>query len=287
MPPLYSAPVIADPAANGFRLSLSSGVPVPPADVVAATTIFLTPYTSSTISLFDGSRWVPRDSPQVSFAIGTITPQVYDIFAVWNGSAVVLEIVIWTSLTARATALATQNGVLVKTGDPLRRYVGSFYMTSTTTSEDSKLRRLLYNHYNQVVRFLSIIESTASWVYATAAYRQTRATGTNRFEYVTGDPNQSTFLRATAQSIFNASTGTVSACAGVGIDSTTANSGAIIGGDNTALPACKSTTEYKGYPALGYHAINWLENGNTNVTFFGTNALATIYQSGMTGEVTM
>jgi hypothetical protein len=57
--------------------------------------------------------------------------------------------VAWTNDTTRATDLALQDGVLVKSGDATRRYMGTFYTTSTTQTESSYAKRLVWNMYNR------------------------------------------------------------------------------------------------------------------------------------------
>jgi hypothetical protein len=281
--PLYSSPPI-DPTTFGHRLTGLTGIAVPAGDISAITSIYLTPCTSTLMGLYDGSRWVLRETAQITIALGTLTATLpYDVYVVWNGTAVAVELLAWTSDVARATNLTTQNGVLVKTGDATRRYIGTIRTTTTTTTEDSKTKRFIWNQYNQVRRQLYIAETTASWAYTTATMRQTRATATNKFEYVTGDP--ATLLRAMAYSIYSSSS-IVAACSGIGIDQIISNVAILTGGDNTASGAAiKSNAEYEGYPGYGYHAVNWLEYGGTGCTFYGTNSLAQLYQSGMSGEI--
>ena len=114
---------------NDFRLSLTTGVPVTSADVAAATTIYAVPYQGNSISLYNGTSWVNYSSNEFSLALGTLTNlKVYDVFCYANASGVpTLEFLVWTNTTTRATALVYQNGVLVKSGDATRRWMGSFY----------------------------------------------------------------------------------------------------------------------------------------------------------------
>ena len=269
----------------GHRLTLTTGVPITMTDVVGATTILLTQYTSNMIALNDGTTWVIRQTNEASLALGTlISGNNYDVFAAWNGSAVTLEIAAWSTDTARATNLARQDGIFVKSGDITRRYVGTFRTTSTTTTEDSISKRFVWNNYNQANRMMRVIEGTGSWAYTTAAFRQTNASTSNKVEYVTGDA--SSLVKMTAMSIYYCATAAIAALGGVGIDSTTVNSAQIYGGNNATVGiANKDAADYRGYPGLGYHAANWLEYGGANVTFIGNFALSTAYQSGMNGEI--
>ena len=135
------------------RLTLTSGTPVTPADVTGATNIYFAPYTGNRIALYDGSSaWNIRTFTQITIALGTLTDaKPYDLFAYDNSGTVTFDSpVVWTNDTTRATALTTQDGVLVKTGATTRRYIGTIYTTATTTTEDSFSQRYLWNYYNRV-----------------------------------------------------------------------------------------------------------------------------------------
>jgi hypothetical protein len=104
--------------------------------------------------LYDGStRWNVRQSAQFSLALGTLTSgKPYDVFCYDNAGVPTLEFLVWTNDTTRATGLVYQDGILVKSGATTRRYLGTFYTTSTTTTEDSLAKRYLWNYYNRVIR---------------------------------------------------------------------------------------------------------------------------------------
>ena len=145
------------------RLTLTSGTPVTTADVTGATTIYYTPYKGNSIGLYDGSSaWTILTFTEKSLALGTLTSGLpYDVFAYNNSGVVALELLAWTSATARATALVYQNGVLVKSGATTRRYLGTFYTTSTTQTADALATRYLYNYYNRVMRVGYVIDNTS------------------------------------------------------------------------------------------------------------------------------
>jgi hypothetical protein len=56
----------------------------------------------------------------------------------------------------RQTATAFQDGVEVKSGDATRRLIGSFFTTSTTTTEDSVTNRCVANAQNLVARSIGL-----------------------------------------------------------------------------------------------------------------------------------
>ena len=147
---------VANHALPGGRLTLTTGVPVTTADVTGATTVYYTPHLHNVLELCDGTIWVPITYTEVSLALGTVTSGIgYDVFGYLDSGALALESLAWTSGTARATAISLQDGRYCKTGDKTRLYLGSFYTTSTTQTEDSSDRRFLFNMYNRRRRLSS------------------------------------------------------------------------------------------------------------------------------------
>lgn len=178
------------PRANGFRLTLATGDPVTTSDQSAKTTVYLTPYLSNQIALYDGSIWTIKESAEVPLALGTLTSDKnYDVFAYLSSGTLTLEAVAWTNDTTRATALVRQDGTWVKSGTTTRRYVGTFRTTSTTTTEDSAAKRFVFNADNQVLRELSYTFNTgSSHTYSTSAWRAWNNDAANRAQFVAGLP---------------------------------------------------------------------------------------------------
>lgn len=258
-----------------FRLTLTTATPVTTADVTGATTIYCTPYKGNQISLYSGSAWVTRTSAEFSLALGTLTSgKPYDVFCYDNAGTPTLEFLVWTNDTTRATALVYQDGVLCKTGALTRRYLGTFYTTSTTQTEDSKANRYLYNYYNQVQRSLLRSETTASWTYNTNTFRQANASASNQISYIQGVAEQA--IKADLSVQFNDSAGSVTIVrVGIGLDSTTTNSGTDIQQTGVAASynAMASCRYMDASPLLGKHSLTWLEavNGATTTTFYGSS----------------
>jgi hypothetical protein len=266
-----------DPTINGLRLTLTSGTPVTTSDVATATTVYLTPFLSGAISLYTGSVWAMRTTAEVSLALGTLTSgRNYDIFASWNGSAVVLEFsAAWNADNiTRTDAIAFQNGVAVKSGSTTKRYVGTIRTISTTQTTDTVTQRFVWNGpepWRQVPRNMVKTESTTSWTWATTnTWRQANAATANKVEYVTGNANS--LVNASLCAVVQHTTLNGAALLGVGIDSTTVNSAQIYGGRcGSANTSGEAMSVYEGYPGLGYHALNWLER---------TDAATAQFQSG-------
>lgn len=134
----------------GGRLTLTSGTPVTTSDVTGATSIYYTPYVSNVISLWTGARWQPIEFSEYTLALGTLSSgKPYDVFAYLSSGALACEVLVWTNDTTRATAITLQDGRYCKSGAKDRLYLGTFYTTATTTTEDSLAKRFLWNMYNR------------------------------------------------------------------------------------------------------------------------------------------
>jgi hypothetical protein len=101
--------------------------------------------------LWNGSGWQLAKvltAPSASPPANTNTP--FDVFAYLSSGAPAIECLAWTNDITRATALTRLNGVLVKSGDPTRRYIGTGRTTGTSGQcANSVTRRLLWNYYNR------------------------------------------------------------------------------------------------------------------------------------------
>lgn len=269
--------------AQDFRLTLTSGLPVTTANVTGATTIYACPYVGNQISLYTGSAWVTRSSAQFSLALGSsASGKPYDVFCHDNSGTPTLESTAWTDDATRATALTYQDGVLVKSGDATRRYLGTFYTTATGQTEDSTSKRYLWNYYHRKARQLSVVDATNSWSHIAATWRQANGSSANQVEILQGVAEDA--VEAEVSATTQTGTGSTAAVA-IGLDSTTpvaqVRAAAAVSGTIYVPVAAK----YRGIPAAGRHVLQWLEYGNgTAVTFYG-DAGATIMQSGITAQV--
>jgi hypothetical protein len=256
------------------RLSLTSGTPVTNTDVTAATTIYFTPYAGNRIAFYDGTRWVQRTFSEISIAVPATTVQMYDIWVYDSTGTLTLELTAWTNDTTRATALANQNGVLVKSGTVTRRYVGSFRTTGVSgQTEDSLVKRYLWNYYNRVQRPMKVIETTNTWTWATASWHQANAAAGNQLDFVVGVNEAPVTAQAVGLATQNA-VGAANMAVAIGLDSTTVPSGiwtVVCTWDNGGQPgAAVAIGMFCEYPGVGRHVLVWLEFGNTNtLTYYG------------------
>lgn len=244
------------------RLTLTSGTAVTTTDVVGATNLFFTPYRGNNISLWNGAAWQSLTFNEVSMTLsGLIANRPYDVFAFINAGAVNLERVAWTSDTTRATALTMQNGVYVRSGDATRRYLGTFYSTGTTTTEDSLTNRYLWNYYNRAKRPMQRFDSTASWTYSALAWRQANGSTANQVNFVVGVAEDSVNIAlmtsfsnstATARTVFNT----------VQLDATNGSTVFTFAGSGvTGLQFYNITNIGEGIVPAGRHFLAWLEYG--------------------------
>jgi hypothetical protein len=277
------------PMLAGGRLTLASSVPVTTASIVSASVVYYTPMDSNQLTLHNGTFWQQCSFTQPSFKLTSDNPANtnYDVFASISPSAdeVVLNSLAWSGANTRQTALTRKDGVLVSAADNTWRYLGTIRTTAAGVTEDSFTRRLVWNRYNRVLRPMTVREVATSWIYSTATYRLVNANGANRFEVVVGDDG--IHVNATAHTMYAASSGIVAANGGIGIDSVTSSSANTYGGYNTVGSSVMTAedTQLRAYLTPGFHQINWLEIGNTNITFYGTNGTPANYQAGMVGEI--
>ena len=269
-----------------FRLTLTTGVPVTVTDVTAATTLYMSPYQGSTIYLYTGSAWQPLTSAEVSVAIPATTSQMYDVFAFNNSGALSLDLTAWTNDTSRATALALQDGIYVKSGTLTHRYVGSIRTTGVSgQTEDSELKRYLWNYYNRQMRLFQRYETTASWNYTTATVRQANGSTSNQVDMVLGVAEVPIDL--TLNVVNRNSTDSVLTSYGIGEDSTTTY---VVGSQLVSAAVSRSAGSVRllKYPAIGRHFYSWNEwSTATGTTTWdaATASLGSTITSGLAGSI--
>ena len=294
------------------RLSLTTAVPVTVSDVTAASTLYMTPDKGNGIVSFDGTYWDVVAQAELSMALSSDSGhagyhqsgKLFDVFyfddsgtkRIGTGPA-------WTNDTTRSSGITRLNGVYVNTSSMTVRfgsasgntvtlaanrgtYLGTIYCTANGQTEDSAAKRMVWNAYNRRPRSMSVVDTTDSWNYTTATWRQARATATNQIAFVRG-LNEDEVVTVARAAYSNLSTAVIGS-AGVGLDSTSANSAttfqsAIANVANYLSPA---TAEYRGFPGLGYHYLAWLEisQATGTGTFYG-DAGTTLLQSGLTATV--
>ena len=266
------------------RLSLTSGTPVTTVDVTGAGTVYLSPYKGEVIMLYTGSAWEAYNLNAVlSISVPATTTTPFDIFLDYNGGSPALAVTNWTNDTTRATALTTQDGVYVQSGNTDWKYLGTGRTTgSSGECEDSESSRLLWNYYNRVPRWLEAHDTTDTWTYTTATWRaknNSTTVGGTRVEILIGVLEPLVEAFGTSQ-ISTGSTPYFSS--GIGIDSTSADSAQMNGAVVSPAGRANDVAVYRGYPAVGYHYIQQLEISQAvdTTTWYGDGGQS-FFQTGM------
>lgn len=258
------APSLVPVSLSCGRLTTESGVAVSTSDRTAQSTLYFTPFRGNQIAVYSGSGWLAVSFSEASLALSSLTSgKNYDVFGYESGGGLTLELsAAWSSDTARTDALALQDGVLVKSGAVTRRYLGTIRTTGTTTTEDSRAKRFVWNAVSRVLRPL-FKNSSASYTYNSSTTRQMNADTANQVELVAGLQEEVVDLMLTAPIEINVSEwGTIS----IGENSTTtaatdSSTGTVrdftgSGTDNKRMSVTASLTML---PRLGYSQFTMLE----------------------------
>lgn len=273
------------PAICDGRLTLTSGTPVTTADVAAASTIYWTPFVGDRVALYDGTRWRLYTFSEISMALSSLSALPYDVFVYDNAGTLTLEKVAWTNDTTRATALALQDGIYVKSGATTRRYLGTFRASDPTTTEDKETWRALWNYYHRAPRKLKRTDTTNTWTYGTAAWRAWNNNTANSVAVVVGVAEVMADLL-----FFDVMQGGVNGgnpAIGIGYDSSTANSAEVnswAAGDSARSFLSQATLRH--YPAIGahtYYAIEYHDPSSADSGTFYGDGNRTYAQLGLVG----
>lgn len=268
------------------RLTLLSGSAVPTADQANRSTLYFTPHRGNRIALYNGTNWTLYSFTEISLALAGLTAnRNYDVFIYNNAGTPTLELTAWSTNTTRATALLLQDGIYLRTGATTRRYVGTIRATAANQTQDTERQRFVWNYQNPVARYFYVTDGTNSWTYTTNNWRSANNSTANRVEVVIGLAE--TLVEARVMSFITNGSGTLNYfSSGVGIDTTTVNSASIRGAGSNNAMYNQVWGEYRGYPGIGYHFLQWVERGaGTSITVYGDNGDNTRYRSGLLGEL--
>lgn len=267
------------------RLTLTTGVPVTTADVTAATTLYFALYGGDQVALYTGTTWTLTEIAQLSVAVPATTNQMYDAFVDYNDGTPQLVLTAWTNDTTRATALTTQDGVLVKTGDTQQRYVGSFRTTGVSgQTEDSLAKRYVWNYYNRVSRPCSGTQLTGTYNYTTDTLRQFNANTAVQLDIVCGVSEDA--IECTANNFAYNGSSSVTVQVTIGEDSTTAAAAATMGSATQVGALQPLVATLRTIPAVGRHTYVPLErSGAAGTSEWGptANTMTAGAKAGITG----
>jgi hypothetical protein len=140
------------------------------------------------IGLHDGSVWNPYTFTELSLSLsGYTADKNYDIWCYLSGGNPTLDSTVWTNNTTRATALAWQDGIYVKSGDTTRRYLGTIRINSTGgQTDDTIAKRFIYNYYNRKNRQLHKNSAGGNHTYNSTTWRYFNNDSNNKVEFLIG-----------------------------------------------------------------------------------------------------
>lgn len=290
------------------RLTLTSATPILTSTVSGATTVYYTPYVGNVVPLYDGTNMNPTAVSEISVATSDTSKnpaaigasKVNDWF-VWDdaGTIRLSHGPDWTNDTTRSAGTALTmvdgiylNSVAITNGPGASR---GTYVGTTRSNASSQIDWIfgavaaggtagafyLWNAYNRETFATMVGDSTDSWTYATAAWRQANNQANMKVAFVRGlDIGR---VRADYNALGQ---GSASGGAGVaiGLDSTTAKTGAVAISAASQFGAIIG--QYVGLPGIGLHTVYPIEysRGAGTVTFYGDIADGTTYQSGLLVE---
>ena len=296
------------------RLTITTATPVLSSDTTAQTTLYYSPYLGNRISIPTASGWSSGTFTELSQTLADATKSpaaaavssVYDLF-VWNDSGTIrcTRGPAWSTTTSRGTGAGTSelqrvdgvytNKVAITNGPGanLGTYVGTIGTSATgangqlnvmfapTPAAGGSANRVdIWNMYNRVSYSSLCRDSTDSWTYNTATWRSANNNTANRVTLVRGLDEGAVSATAVA---FSSSASTIQNRVGIGLDSTSAFSG-VPGSYKTTGTVESMTAFYGGNPGLGSHflqRLEYVEVAGGATTFYGDNASATDYQSGL------
>lgn len=287
------------PSTNGFRLTGASGVPVMTSDNASISTLYLTPYKGNRIALYDNSngKWKLYSSGEITINISGRTANLpFDIFLYDNAGTLTVALTNWASVSARTSSITLQDGVWVKTSSPQQRYIGTVYATGATTTawvtqtDDTQGKAYIFNVDNRVPVVVRVRDTTNSWTYTTATWRQARASTNNQINIMVGLQEASLDCRVNA--VASNSSANIGRWAGIGKAVASAATAAVapdnssFGTVNTAAANTDSSmiAMLAHQPAIGLNCYYWSEYSSASgtTTWKGDNNTADgRYQSGM------
>lgn len=234
------------PSPQGY-LTLTSGVPIIPSDVTAATTVYYTPYTGLLVPIYNGASFTPTSivsELQLTLTSSHVASNIYDFFIFsLNGVVTLGTGPSWSAGTAGSitagscargtgaggTALTRLQGINVNAASMTVRYgngtttttvaanqgtyVGSMYVDATNGQVScyrgyGQSRKWgIWNAYNRNPISLRVGDSTASWVYSSTAIRESRGQTTNFGTSFTGLAEETVTVNFGQNATYNTGSG--------------------------------------------------------------------------------
>jgi hypothetical protein len=264
----------------GGRLTLTTGNPIPAADVSGASTVYFTQFGSNILSVYNGTLWVPYTFSELSRSISGLTSgKNYDVFGYNSGGSLVIDLApAWTNDTTRSAAVSLLNGIWVNTSSftPVMAggtvaasqgtLIGTIRATGTNTTEDSLTKRLVSNLWNPIYRRFHRTDAT-NHTYSSTTVRGWNGASTHSLEWVSCMPTNTSLLWLNGA--FNAS-GAGSQGARLGLGSATTAHTQWMDWNSTIIPGFGLTMTVD--PSTGYVIYYVTESatgsGNSNYYYY-------------------
>lgn len=286
------------------------------ADSIGATTIYYSPYVGNFCPVFNGTSFVPISFAQLPLVLtaSQAANGIYDVIAFVNNSALQIGFSpswaagsggsVAAGSCARGTgaggaaiqriggvwvntaAMTVNNGATTYSVAALRgTVIGSVFIDSTQgqvtchRSFGQSRKWGIFNFYNRIPTTLQSGDSNASWTYTSATVRAANGDANNKCMSFFG-------LAEEGADCVNNGTGTGAGTnngwtIGIGLNSTTANSGVVGRAETNVGGGGKITVSgtYLLAPTLGINNVQQLESGNASntTTFLGSSSGLTLY----------
>ncbi|MBI9049285.1 MAG: hypothetical protein JEZ00_07695 [Anaerolineaceae bacterium] len=232
------------------RLTLESGVAVPTEDR-SGSMLYLTPYKGNRVSLYvQGAGWqlYVLEECGLSFS-GVAAGTNADVFLRHNGTALVLERILWTDDDSRAEELSLVDGIWLRSADLTWRYVGTVRTSAEGILMDSETQRFVWNADQRVPRTVEKVLASGSYTYSGSS-RLWRGESASKVELVCG-------LSGEAASLTCATTASTTGVLKIGMGINTMTFTTAIRSQLADISPMVCT--YYGLLAAGYVVVNLLE----------------------------
>lgn len=244
------------------RLTFESGVASSTTDQSAKGTLYYTLFSGNLLRLWDGSTWTIYAFSELSLALSMTSGKIYDVWGYVNTGAAAIQLsAAWTNDTTRSEALAWNDGVLTKSGDKSKLYLGTLRATGTNQGSLTDAQMFLWNYYNRLPRRAQRSD-TSGHSYTSTGFRAWNNDTSQIVEFLIGwqDTNvQMTLIGAG----YVATAGTNFALIG-GLDTFTAsaiNNASLINANTNQVAGSNSG---KVNVSAGYHFFGCGESGNAS-----------------------
>lgn len=290
--------------AAGGRIVLNTTTPL--ANTSFASSINYIPWSSNVISLYDGtSQWKQFTIPTaLSITLPATTNTNYDVFIYNNAGTPALELLAWSTDTARATALSMVNSSWMKSTDTTRRFLGIVRTQSAGNTTDLESARFYWNNYNRVLRpvYAGYAIASVSYIYGTATWRVTNGgASTDGIQFVGGAAHGDTQVDVSYNSALINTAGAIGGAISIGLDGAMLTVGTPVCMIHNPATAVVGTAAYPGSIrfrgiggptglTVGYHTLNGMECANSasaTLNWYGnpTVGATSVYSNYLSGFI--